>query len=82
MSVVIQQRLKGVEAEEKSYQTRKKTKGKLGRPKKGEEKIKEPTRLEKQKEMNLDEMLADLPSDCDVGTKQNSKGYTETWIGL
>jgi hypothetical protein len=26
-------------------------------------------------------MLADLPRACDVGTKQNAKGYRETWIG-
>ena len=25
--------------------------------------------------------LADLPSACDVGSKKNSKGYKETWIG-
>jgi transposase len=54
---------------------------KLGRPKKGEEQVKEPTRLEHQKKMTLEEMLADLPYKCDVGTKKNSKGYKETWIG-
>lgn len=26
-------------------------------------------------------MLEDLPKDCDVGSKKNSKGYKETWIG-
>ncbi len=26
-------------------------------------------------------MLADLPIACDVGSKKNSKGYKETWIG-
>jgi len=26
-------------------------------------------------------MLDDLPTECDVGTKRNSKGYKETWIG-
>ena len=26
-------------------------------------------------------MLADLPTACDVGSKKNSKGYKETWIG-
>jgi hypothetical protein len=54
---------------------------KRGRPKKGEEPVKEPTRLERQKTMTLEEMLADLPHRCDVGTKKNSKGYKETWIG-
>ena len=26
-------------------------------------------------------MLADLPTACDVGGKNNSKGYKETWTG-
>lgn len=54
---------------------------KRGRPKKGEERIKEPTRLERQQAMTLEEMLEDLPCECDVGTKKNSKGYKKTWIG-
>jgi hypothetical protein len=29
----------------------------------------------------LEEDLKDLPSHCNVGTKKNSKGYKETWIG-
>ena len=59
----------------------KKPKRKLGRPKKGEESVKEPTRLERQQIMTLEEMLKDLPHQCDVGTKKNSKGFKETWIG-
>ena len=55
---------------------------KRGRPKKGEERIKEPTRLEKQSAgMTLAEMKADLPTACNVGTKRNSKGYKTSWIG-
>ena len=30
---------------------------------------------------NLGQMLADLPTACDVGGKKNSKGYKETWTG-
>jgi len=59
----------------------KKPKRKSGRPRKGEESVKEPTRLEHQKNMTLEEMLDDLPRLCNVGTKKNSKGYKETWIG-
>lgn len=59
----------------------KKEKKKKGRPKKGEERVKEASRLEKQKEMPLKEMLSELPKECDVGTKKNSKGYKESWIG-
>lgn len=55
---------------------------KRGRPKKGEERTKEPTRLERQiAGMSLTEMLDDLPKSCDVGTKKNSKGYKSSWTG-
>lgn len=55
---------------------------KKGRPKKDELRPpKEPTRIEKQVNMNLSEMLADLPKGCDVGGKKNSKGNPEWWIG-
>jgi len=57
-------------------------KRKRGRPKKGEKPVKEPTRLERQRTMTLQEMLDDLPQQCDVGTKKNSKGHKETWIGF
>jgi hypothetical protein len=60
----------------------KRPKRKRGRPKKGEESIKEPTRLERQRSMTLEEMLEDLPQRCDVGTKTNSKGLKESWIGF
>jgi hypothetical protein len=57
-------------------------KRKRGRPRKGEvvEK-KEPRRLERQADMSLAEMLADLPTHCAVGTKRNAKGHTTSWIG-
>jgi hypothetical protein len=55
---------------------------KRGRPKKGESSpAPEPTRLERQATMTTPEMLADLPRDCNVGSKKNSKGYQETWTG-
>jgi hypothetical protein len=55
---------------------------KKGRPKKGEEKpLPEPTRIEKQKTMTLEEMLNDLPSACDKGAKKDSKGNTMYWTG-
>ena len=54
---------------------------KRGRPKKGEEPQTPPKRTELQPHMTLDEMLADLPKDCDYGTKKNSKGVKETWRG-
>jgi hypothetical protein len=44
-------------------------------------KPKPPTRLERQRQQTLEDMLAELPTRCDVGTKRNSKGFSETWIG-
>lgn len=58
-----------------------KPKGKPGRPKKGEERPKEERRLERQQGMSLLQMLGDLPRQCNVGTKRDSKGYKTTWIG-
>lgn len=53
-----------------------------GRPKKGEEPpALEEKRIEKQGRWSLEECLQDLPTACDVGTKQNSKGYKISWIG-
>jgi len=55
---------------------------KKGRPKKGEEKpTSEPTRIEKQKTMTLEEMLNDLPNACDKGAKKDSKGNIMYWTG-
>ena len=58
-----------------------KPKRKRGRPRKGEERPKELSRLQRQQQMTLPEMLDDLPHACDVGTKRNAKGYKESWIG-
>jgi len=70
------------ETKAETESSEKKPKRKQGRPKKGEESIKEPTRLERQRAMTLEEMLADLPHQCDVGTKTNSKGLKESWVGF
>lgn len=58
-----------------------KPKGRRGRPRKGEERPKEPTRLQRQVDMPVEKMLEELPKACDVGTKRNSKGHQESWIG-
>jgi len=55
---------------------------KRGRPKKGEERPKTITRIERQAAgMPLTAMLAELPKPCDVGEKCNSKGYKTSWVG-
>jgi len=70
------------EKPEKKEAVEEKQPKKRGRPKKGEERPKEPTRLERQTAgQPLTEMIADLPTACDVGTKKNSKGYKTSWIG-
>jgi len=62
--------------------TSKSPKKRRGRPRKGKAAAaKEPTRVQKQLNMSLEQMLKDLPMDCDRGTKKNSHGYKETWIG-
>ena len=75
-----------IEAREKPVQKEKQPeaeppKHKRGRPKKGEERTKEPTRLQRQSTMTKQALLDDLPTDCNVGTKKNSQGYKESWIG-
>jgi len=54
---------------------------KRGRPKKGEKRIKEPTRLEKQSAgMSLTEMKEDLPIACNVGTKRIFRAAHIDWV--
>ena len=53
-----------------------------GRPRKNEEKSKQPGRLERPVNgMDRNEMLNDLPKACDQGAKKNAKGLLETWRG-
>ena len=56
-------------------------KKKRGRPKKDEKREKKKRRLEEQPGRSLKKNLKELPKDCDVGTKRNSKGYKESWAG-
>ncbi len=76
-----------IEAREKPEKTEKQIvpqkKFSRGRPKAGEIRpAPEPTRIERQEKMTLEEMQADLPRGCNVGSKRNSKGYKETWVGF
>ena len=54
---------------------------KRGRPRKCDAKLKSPTRLERQQNMTLEDMLEDLPKDCNWGCKKNSDGKIERWKG-
>ena len=77
-----------IEARERAprkQKTEARPKRKRGRPRKGEARPKAPRerrRLERQGEMSLAEMLADLPRACSPGVKQNAKGYRTHWIGF
>ena len=80
-----------IEARERTPRKKKtesRPKRKRGRPRKGEEPSRAPgerRRLERQGEMSLAEMLADLPRACAVGVKRNAAecqgGYQTHWIG-
>ncbi len=73
-----------IEAREKPLRREKKAKPKKkrGRRRKGEPTpLPEPSRIEQQKNMTLDAMLADLPKACTFGCKRNAKGHQESWIG-
>jgi hypothetical protein len=55
---------------------------KRGRPKKGEVIAPKPLpRLQRQQSMSLAEMINDLPQLCDHGSKLNSRGYRQHWVG-
>ena len=55
---------------------------KRGRPRKGEVVApKKPRRIELQVGQTLPQMLADLPTACNIGSKRNAKGHSTSWIG-
>jgi hypothetical protein len=58
---------------------------KRGRPRKGEVRPPAPlTRLERQEQAaraETDQLLAELPRQCDLGIKKNAKGHAEHWCG-
>ena len=39
------------------------------------------TRLERQRGQTLGQMIAELPRQCDIGTKKDSQGFKHSWIG-
>lgn len=59
-----------------------KVKSKRGRPKKGAAAPPpDPKRIALQPQRSLEENILDLPAQCDIGTKRNSKGHATHWIG-
>jgi hypothetical protein len=74
-----------IEVREKATKIEKeeKTKKMQGRPKKGEEKKKEPNRRQRQLDggLTLDQMIGELPNNCSIGMKKNAKGHALIWKG-
>jgi len=55
---------------------------KRGRPARGEARqTAKVAPLERQRQQTLDQMLADIPTICDRGTKCNAQGYKVSWNG-
>jgi len=54
---------------------------KPGRPRKGEERLPEPTQMEKQIHRSLEENLKELSKVCNFGCKRDSQGKTMFWKG-
>jgi hypothetical protein len=80
-STAIEAREKPLRKEKNTEETTSKKRNK-GRPRKGDLlPVKGATRIQKQLNMTLPEMLKDLPKACDRGSKKNSQGYIETWNG-
>lgn len=65
------------ETEKKSQQNKRKA----GRPKKGSHPPQPKKRLDRQLKMTASEMLADLPTHCNLGAKQDSHNNRTYWIG-
>jgi hypothetical protein len=69
-------------AKKKSSKSKPKSNKKRGPKKKGEITVKEFTRLQRQNAgMTIEAMLAELPKNCSIGTKVNSKGHHHYWRG-
>lgn len=78
-STAIKGREKPIKKEKKSKKTKKAKK--RNRPSRSENRKKVETRIERQLRQTSEESLKEIPIQCDVGTKKNSKGYKESWIG-
>jgi Transposase DDE domain/Transposase domain (DUF772) len=65
----------------KAKQAKKNKKVRAGSPRKGQPREKEKTRLQRQRDMTLPQMLDELPRQCDIGVKTSSQGYPQHWRG-
>ena len=56
-------------------------KRKRGRPRRGEVRAPKETPISRQREQSLAQMIAELPRQCDRGSKCNAQGYKIAWNG-
>jgi hypothetical protein len=67
---------------DKDKETDEKPAKKRGRPRRGEAReVAGKSRIKRQRQQTLDEMLAEIPKACDRGAKSNAKGYKTSWNG-
>ena len=52
-----------------------------GRPRRGVEGTRQPSRLQRQLRMDRDAVIDELSKAPAVGSKKNAKGFVETWSG-
>jgi len=58
------------------------TPARRGRPRRGDVRAPKPeTRLERQQKQTLAQMIRELPTACDTGTKRDSQGFKHSWHG-
>ena len=57
------------------------SRSKPGKPRKPRKAGDPPTRLERQRTMKLDQMLAELPCHCSIAAKKASDGHNQYWCG-
>lgn len=69
------------QAESDVAQPKSPAKGLRGRPRKGDERPPKMTKIQRQKEQTLKEIMAELPQACGRGTKCNAQGYKNSWNG-
>ncbi|MDE0474760.1 MAG: transposase [Gammaproteobacteria bacterium] len=70
-----------IEAREKPEPKEETARREPGRPRKGEEGARQPSRLKRQLRMDREAMIDELPKAPAVGSKKNAQGFVETWRG-
>jgi len=76
-----EEKKKAREEKRKAKLAKKNKKIRSGSPRKSQLRKKEKTRLQRQRNMSLPQMLDDLPRQCDIGVKTSSKGHPQHWRG-